>query len=154
MRNKQLCCVLTLLFSVTLLMVSGAMAASCVVSSSAFSFGSFSPITLTHVDSNGSVTVNCTDVSLYTISLSSGSGTYSQRRMLSGGYYLYYNLYRDAALQQIWGDGIVSTHVVSKSNPVNGQNNVHTIYGRIPISTQRTARVGIYSDTITVTVSY
>jgi spore coat protein U-like protein len=143
-----------LLLSANLLMVSGASAASCTVNPSGVNFGSFSPLTLASVDSTGSITVNCTDVSSYSITLSTGSGTYSQRRMVAGGYYLYYNLYRDAAFQQIWGDGNTGSYTVSLNNPVNGQNNLHTIYGRIPISSQRAAHVGIYSDTITVTVSF
>jgi spore coat protein U-like protein len=107
-----------------------------------------------YVDSTGSIAVNCTNVSSYTITFSTGSGTYSQRRMVAGIYYLYYNLYRDAAFQQIWGNGNSGSNTVTLNNPVNGQNNIHTIYGRIPISSQRTVHVDIYSDTITVTVSY
>ena len=154
MNRTHLFIVVALLLLTNLLMVSGASATSCTVSSSGVSFGSFSPLTLAYVDSTGSITVNCTDVSSYSISLSTGSGTYSQRRMVSGGYSLYYNLYRDAAYLQIWGDGVAGSYTVSLSNPVNGQNNLHTIYGRIPVSTQRAAHVGIYSDIITVTVSY
>jgi spore coat protein U-like protein len=146
--------VAVVLLVANLLMVSGASAASCTVSPSGVSFGSFSPLTLTSVDSTGSITVNCTDVSSYTISLSTGSGTYNQRSMVAGSYYLYYNLYRDAAFQQIWGDGNSGSNAVSLNNPVNGQNNLHTIYGRIPISSQRAAHVGIYSDTIIATVSF
>jgi spore coat protein U-like protein len=156
MNRKHLFIAVALLLLTNQLIVSGASAASCTVSSSGVSFGSFSPLTDTSVDSTGSITVNCTDVSSYTITLSTGSGTYSQRRMVAGGYYLYYNLYRDAAFQQIWGDGISgSSYTVSLTNPVNGQNNLHTIYGRIPLSSQRAAHVGSYSDTtIIVTVSY
>jgi len=143
-----------LLLLTNLLMVSGASAASCTVSSSGVNFGSFSPLTDTSVDSTGSITVNCTEVSSYSITLSTGSGTYSQRRMVAGGYYLYYNLYRDAAFQQIWGDGNSGSYTVSLNDPVNSQNNLHPIYGRIPLSSQRAAHVGTYSDTITVTVSY
>lgn len=154
MNKITLFIVVALLLLTNLLMVSGVSAVSCTVSASSVNFGSFSPLTLAYVDSTGSITVNCTDVSSYSISLSTGSGTYVQRSMVSGGYYLYYNLYRDAAYQQIWGDGISSTYTVSLSNPVNGQNNLHTVYGRVPLSSQRAAHVGIYSDTITVTVSY
>ena len=154
MTRRRLFIAVVLLLMANLLMVSGASAAGCTVSSSGVSFGSFNPLTLTYVDSTGSITVNCTDISSYSISLSTGSGTYSQRHMVAGGYYLYYNFYRDAAFQQIWGDGISGSYTVSLNNPVNGQNNLHTIYGRIPVSTQRAASVGIYSDTITVTVSF
>lgn len=155
MRKTSLCIVVGLLLLAHLLMVSDATAASCTVSSSGVNFGSFSPLTLATIDSTGSITVNCTDVSSYSAALSTGNGTYSQRRMVSGGNYLSYNLYRDAAHQQVWGDGISSSsYTVILTNPTNGHNNVHTVYGRIPLSIQRAAHVGIYSDTITVTVSY
>jgi spore coat protein U-like protein len=129
-------------------------AADCNVSPSGVNFGSFSPLILATVDSTGSITVNCTDVGSYTISLSPGSGTFSQRSMVSGGHTLLYNLFLDAAYQQIWGDGSSGSSMVTLTNPINGQDNVHTVYGRIPLSVQRAAHVGSYSDIITVTVSY
>ena len=55
------------------------------------------------------------------------------------------------AFTQIWGYG---SYTVILNNPENGRNNLHTIYGRIPLSSQRAAHVSIYSDTIIVTVSY
>ena len=143
-----------LLLVASLSLVSGASAASCTVNPSGVNFGSFSPLTLASVDSSGSIAVNCTDVSSYTITFSTGSGTYSQRRMVSGGNYLYYNLYLDASYQQVWGDGNSGSSTVSLNNPVNGLNNLHTIYGRIPLSSQRAAHIGMYSDTITVTVTF
>jgi spore coat protein U-like protein len=155
MMKTSVCIVVALLQLAHLLIVSGATAASCTVSSSRVKFGSFSPLTLASVDSTGSITVNCTDISSYSVALSTGSGSYSQRRMVSGGNYLFYNLYRDAACQQVWGDGTSSSSfTVILTNPINGHNNVHTVYGRIPLSIQRAAHIGIYSDTITITVSY
>ena len=154
MRRIPLPLVVVLLLLANLLMASCAVAASCTVNSTAVNFGSFSPLTLALVDSTGSITVNCTDVVSYSITLSPGNGAYSQRSMVSGGYSLFYNLYRDAAYQQVWGNGSSSSYTVTLTNPINGQNNVHTVYGRIPLSTQRAAHVGMYSDTIAVTVSY
>lgn len=154
MKKTPLCFVAALLLSVYLLMAAGAVAAVCTVSPSGVNFGSFSPLNLTTIDSTGSITVNCTDVSSYSISLSPGSGTFIQRSMVSGGHYLFYNLYLDAAYQQIWGDGNSGSSMVTLINPINGQDNIHTIYGRIPLSVQRAVHVGSYNDIITVTVSY
>jgi spore coat protein U-like protein len=154
MRRTPLCFVAALLLSINLLMAAGAAAADCTVSPSGVNFGSFSPLNLATVDSTGSITVNCTDVASYSISLSPGSGTFIQRSMVSGGHALFYNLYLDAAYQQIWGDGSSGSSMVTLTNPINGQDNVHTVYGRIPLSVQRAAHVGSYSDIITVTVSY
>lgn len=138
-----------------LMMASGAQAASCQVSATAFSFGSFNPLTLDYIDSTGSITVNCTDVVGYSIALSAGNGTYSQRSMVSGGDALDYNLYRDAAHQQIWGDGNSGdNYAVTATNPVNSQNYIHTVYGRIPLINKRGAHAGTYADTIGIIVNY
>lgn len=137
-----------------LMMTSGAQAASCQVSASAVNFGNFSPLTLNFVDSTGNITVNCTDVAGYSITLSTGNGTYSLRNMVSGSYALDYNLYRDAAHQQVWGDGSGASYVVTAANPVNGQHYVHTVYGRISLITRRGTQVGTYTDTIGIIVNY
>lgn len=138
-----------------LMMASGAKADSCQVSAAVINFGSFSPLTLSHVDSTGSITVNCTDVAGYSIALSAGNGTYNQRSMVSGSHALDYNLYRDAAHQQVWGDGSSGdNYAVTAANPVNGQNYVHTVYGRLPLNMSRDAYVGTYSDTIIIIVNY
>jgi spore coat protein U-like protein len=154
MTRVPLAIAVALLLSTNLLQGAGASAAGCTVSSTSVSFGSFNPLTLAAVVSTGSITVNCTDVSFYSITLSTGSGSYSPRSMVTGGHHLDYNLYRDAAYQDVWGDGISGTYSVSLNNPVNGQNNLHTIYGRILLSSQRGAHVESYSDSITVTVTY
>jgi spore coat protein U-like protein len=138
-----------------LMMAAGAQAASCQVSASAVNFGSFSPLTLDYVDSTGNITVNCTDVAGYSIALSAGNGSYSLRRMVSGSDTLDYNLYRDAARQQVWGDGSGGdNYAVTTANPVNEQNYVHTVYGRISLITRRGTHVGTYTDTIGIIVNY
>jgi spore coat protein U-like protein len=144
----------TLLMASLLMLSSASATSSCTVGATGVNFGSFSPLTGNNVDITGTVNVNCTDVTSYTVTLSTGSGSYSQRRMASGSYYLYYNLYLDAAYQQVWGDGSSGSYTVTLSNPVNGQNNVHTVYGCIPLSGQRAAHTGSYSDSVTVTVTY
>ncbi|WP_194755987.1 Csu type fimbrial protein [Aliidiomarina indica] len=137
------------------MMAFGAQAATCQVSASVVSFGSFSPLTMNFVDSTGDITVNCTDVAGYSVALLTGNGTYSLRNMVAGGQTLEYNLYRDAAYQQIWGDGNSGDNFdVTNTNPVDGQNYVHTVYGRIPLISQRGTHPGTYTDTINIIVTY
>lgn len=144
-----------IVFIAGLMMPSEVLAASCQVSASAISFGTFSPLTQDFVDSTGNITVNCTDVAGYSIALSMGNGTYSLRSMISGGHTLEYNLYRDAAHQQVWGDGSSGdNYVVTAINPVDGQNYVHTVYGRISLITRRGINAGTYTDTISIIVNY
>ncbi|MGJ0516041.1 MAG: Csu type fimbrial protein [Methylomicrobium sp.] len=126
----------------------------CSVNSSGLSFGSFSPLTDNTADSTGTINVSCDALESYTIALSpGGSGTYSPRLMANGGNYLQYNLYRDAGHSQIWGNGTGGSYTVSDSILLLGSKN-YTVYGRIPLSTQRGAMVGNYSDSISVTVTY
>ena len=128
--------------------------AACSVNDSSVAFGSFNPLTGSTVDSTGTITVSCfLQLTAYTITLSTGgSGTYSPRRMSSGGNTLDYNLFRDAGHSQIWGDGTGGSSTVAGSLLLGNRD--HTVYGRIPLSTQRDAMVGSYSDSITVTVIF
>jgi spore coat protein U-like protein len=126
----------------------------CTVSSSGLSFGSFNPLIANTADSTGTITVSCLLLASYSIALSPGSsGTYTSRHMANGSNHLEYNLYRDAGYSQIWGNGTGGSYTVNDSILIIGAKN-HTVYGRIPLSTQRGAMVGSYSDSITVTVTY
>lgn len=126
--------------------------ALCSVNNSSLAFGSSNPLTDNTVDSTATITVTCLlSLSSYTIALSpGGSGTYSQRRMANGGNTLYYNLYTDAGYSQIWGNGTGGSVIVNGGPKLLGSRN-HTVYGRIPLSTQRSAMVGSYSITMTIT---
>jgi spore coat protein U-like protein len=144
-----------LLGMASLVMTPVLQAASCQVTTSGINFGSFSPLTLNFIDSTGHITVNCIDVVGYSIALSTGNGSYSLRNMVLGASALDYNLYRDAAYQQVWGDGSAGdSGLVTAANPINGQNYVHTVYGRITLSTNRGAQVGSYTDSISIIVNY
>lgn len=128
--------------------------AACSVGNSSLVFGSINPLTDNNVDSTGTITVTCDVSTSYTIALSpGGSGTYSPRRMISGGNTLDYNFYRDSGYSQIWGDSTGGSFTVADSIPTADAKN-HTVYGRIALSNQRGAMVGSYSDSIIVTVTY
>ncbi len=128
--------------------------ALCSVNNPSLVFGSFNTLTgSNNVDSTATITVNCDASTSYNIALSpGGSGTYNPRRMASGGNHLEYNLYTSAGYSQIWGDGSGGSSTVAGSALTGSRD--HTVYGRIPLSTQRGASVGSYSDSITLTVTY
>jgi len=123
--------------------------ALCTVTALPVVFGAYNPLSSQNVDAAGSVTIACVPASAYVVSLSTGGGTYSVRRMASGSHAINYNLYLDAARSVVWGDGSGSTSKVSDS----AASATYPVYGRIPGS-QSAAGVGAYSDTITVTVSF
>ena len=127
-------------------------AASCTVSATAPNFGSYAPLSGASKSASGTVTVPCTTGGSVTIKLSAGNGTFAARTLLGpSGATLQYNLYTDAAHTMIWGDGTAGTVTVSGSVP-NNSSGTATIYGFIPAS--QDVKVGTYSATITVTVSF
>jgi spore coat protein U-like protein len=147
-------------------------AASCSVAAVGVAFGTYDPLSVVSFDATGSVRVTCLWTSgsglgaqraTPVISLSAGfpPGTFAQRRLrTSAGDLLSYNLYRNAARTQVWGDGSSNTFTASTSpasltlpasgNPRTGSR---TIYGRMPAG-QVNAVPGAYTDTITVTVAF
>jgi spore coat protein U-like protein len=133
---------------------------SCSVSATALSFGTYDPSSGTARDSTGTVTVTCTALILglsasWDILLSTGSsGSFTPRRLFSGGNSLQYNLYISAGRTQVWGDTTGGTAKVSDSQSVLVGTNQYsyTAYGRIP-ALQNLAP-GTYTDTITVTLNY
>ena len=133
---------------------------SCSVSATAMSFGAYDPTSAMARDSTGTVTVTCTAILLgisasWDILLSTGSGgSFSPRRLFSGGNSLQYNLYTNAGRTQVWGDATGGTAKVSDSQflLVGTNQYSYTTYGRIPALQDRAP--GTYTDTITVTVNY
>jgi len=136
-------------FAVALALLASQAQALCTVTALPVVFGAYNPLSSQNVDGTGSVTIACVPASAYVVSLSTGLGTYSTRRMTSGSYAINYNLYVDAARSVVWGDGSGSTSRVSDS----AASATYPVHGRIPGS-QSAAGVGAYTDTITVTVTF
>lgn len=128
--------------------------AACTVSANGVSFGSYSVFSTAATTSTGTVTYNCSNRDKnIEIDLSPGSsGAFGTRTLKQGADTLNYNLYTDAALTKIWGDGTGGTGNYTKANPANNQDVNVTIYGGIPA--QQDARVGSYSDTIVATINF
>jgi spore coat protein U-like protein len=122
--------------------------AGCSVSTVGLNFGNYDVFSTLDDDITGTIDVSCQASTSYSISLSSGSGTYSARTLLSAGNLLNYNLYIDPTRLTIWGDGSAATGTVSGS----GTTGSYTVYGRIPA--RQNAVVGIYADIVTVTVAF
>ena len=85
---------------------------------------------------------------------SANSGSIAARQMRSGGNPMNYNLYRDGARTQIWGQtaGVDTMSVNVTGIPNFGSRNASfTLYGRVPALENVPA--GAYSDTVQLTVS-
>ncbi len=123
-------------------------AATCTVSTSGIAFGGYDPFVAQDVDSVASIGVTCDETTSYSIALSTGAGTYEQRVMTSGLHQLLYNLYTDATLSTVWGDGTGHSATVSDTQLLA----THTVYGRIPA--RQNPHVGVYGDTIVITLTF
>ena len=124
--------------------------ASCTVVGSTIAFGNY---TSSQVDQTGNIAVLCTNGTTYTIALDAGAGTgatTSVRKMTGSlGGTLNYALYRDTARSNNWGS---TTGTDTQAGTGNGLVQNLTVYGRIAAS--QTPLAGVYTDTVTVTLTY
>jgi spore coat protein U-like protein len=134
--------------------VQATIASACLVTATTLNFGTYGPTSSTALTGTSTVSINCTSGSPYTAELNvgSGGGSFTGRTLLNGINTLTYNLYRDAAYSQVWGDGSGSTYTVAGTGSGLLTANTVTVYGQIPISQDKP--VGAYSSLITVTISY
>lgn len=137
-----------------LVMAADARAEQCSVSSTSVSFGSYNVFANGPTDSTGTVTYRCNgNAAPVWISLSRGqSSTFEARTMTKGVDELDYNLYRDAARTQVWGDGSGGTQVAFDLVVPKNTDVTLTIYGRIPAG--QDVRAGTYTDTVSVVVNF
>lgn len=125
-------------------------AATCDIQSIAPSDVDFGEIlsSAVNTDAAGTLRVNCTPGTDYSIGLDEGQnfdGT--TRRMAKGTDHVEYELYRDAARAQRWGDDAASSFAGTGS----GAAQSISVYGRIGSAN---APSGDYSDVIVATVTY
>ena len=125
--------------------------ASCVINSaSTLNFGS-QGVLVANVDNTSTLAVQCTSTTPYNIGLDAGQGpgaTIAARKMTHGANAVTYSLYSDTNRTVVWGN-TVGTMVAGTGN---GASQSYTVYGRVP--PQTTPAAALYSDTITVTVTY
>jgi spore coat protein U-like protein len=136
-----------------------ALLSTCTVATTGITFPAYASPGSANSDSTGDVAVTCTATLLagtgsYTIAISTGSGAFTNRTLISGTHFLNYNLYTDSARSIVWGDGTGGTQTVSDSYLIllTPTTRHYTAYGRVPGSQNKPA--GTYTDTVTVTVTY
>ena len=134
-----------------------AIAGSCTITNAVgVNFGSYDVFSNMPTDAVGYVTYRCIDLGtgLITIDLNKGnSNSYNSRTLKNSNETLNYNLYLDSGKNIIWGDGTEGSSRYGPLNPTNNSDVLLSIYGRIP-ARQTNAKVGNYSDTITITISF
>jgi spore coat protein U-like protein len=135
---------------------SGALAV--IVSTTGISFGVYNAGAATDTAVNGTVTVACTiqlgtTLPSFTVSLSSGGGSFAQRQMnFLVSNILKYNIYTTQSFTTVWGDGTGGTSTMSYDTGDGLSSKDFTAYGRIPKG--QYVPTGLYGDSVTVSVTY
>lgn len=140
-------------------------AATCNVSTTGVSLGSYTPNQAAALDSVGTVVIECAKDALdalpttvnYGLEMGRGAGSsFAPREMKSGANKLNYNLYRDASRISVWGDATGGTTSVNATlrlqAPLGTASASHSVYARI--FGGQNAVPGAYSDALLVTVVY
>ena len=123
---------------------------ACTLNVTGVNFGSYDVFSNAALDSTGNIDVNCDSGVGYSMALTAGGGTHTQRVMNSGGHRLSYNLYTAANRAVVWGDATSGTVTVNGTGI--GVNVNHWVYGRIPAL--QNAHAGSYSDIIIVELTF
>jgi spore coat protein U-like protein len=126
--------------------------ASCIINTASnLNFGT-SGVIAANIDQTSTLQVQCTNTTPYNIGLDVGTGsgaTVASRKMTNGANTIAYSLYSDAGRTSLWGPTIGTNTVAGTGN---GASQSYTVYGRVP--PQTTPAAALYTDTITVTVTY
>ncbi|TFI57258.1 SCPU domain-containing protein [Sphingomonas parva] len=124
-------------------------AQACTISAVGVAFGTYDPKSSAPRTGFGRISLDCHPNARPVIALGAGlGGNLLQRRMSNGRSTLNYNLYTDAGLTSVWGDGTGGTLSISAPKKTSS----YTVYGRIPAGQNVSA--GSYSDVLIVTVIY
>ncbi len=130
--------------------VSTSIQATCLITTTPLSFGTYTGVTLA---STSSITVTCTNGTHWDVTLNAGTATGATptaRSMVGpGGALLAYQLTSDSAHTINWGN-TVDVDAVEGSGTGLGQS--LTVYGQVAAG--QYFAPGIYNDTITATVTY
>lgn len=122
-----------------------------VVTTNTLNFGSVGVLTA-NVDATALFSIQCTSGTTYAIGLNAGTtagGTTATRRMTNGGVNVSYQMFSNAGRTTNWGN-VVATDTVAGTG--TGAAEDFTIYGRVPVQT--TPAPAVYTDTVTITVTY
>ncbi len=125
-------------------------------------FGSVTYDSTAIVDAQGSVTARCSPLTPYNIALNAGNNAstpadITTRRMkhidplVLANNFVGYQLYRNAARSQVWGNTVATN---TQAGTGNGANQVYPVYGRVANPSTNNAAAGSYLDTITATIVY
>jgi spore coat protein U-like protein len=129
--------------------------ANCTVNTTTLQFSDTDVTNGLAHDGSGTLNVLCTNGTTWTASADQGAGgtgaSMALRQMTFGTNKLNYILYNDDAKTAIWGDGTTGTSTITHVG--SGVSQPYTLTGTIPAG-QTALPMGLYTDTVNVTVTY
>jgi len=136
--------------STTTMQVTVNVVGHCTITAAPFNFPDYdgSGASLDILSPQTPVTINCPAGEDYEIAASAGSGSFINRTMRNGANILNYNLYTDSAYSTVWNS---TTQLITGTGTNAPQTPV--VYGKIPAA-QTQANTGVYTDTLTLTVTW
>ncbi|HZF14702.1 MAG TPA: spore coat U domain-containing protein [Steroidobacteraceae bacterium] len=137
----------------TTFLVQATITGDCTITATNLTFAPVSGLSATNSDATSSITATCTQSTVYNIGLNAGDApgsTIANRLLANGLQTITYQMFRDNPRTQIWGN-TVGTDTQSGTGTGSGQ--AITVYGRLFPQVPAPAP-GVYSSTITVTITY
>ena len=137
------------------LSVTATVVANCRVTLTPLTFGTYDPLGANasgSLDTVATMNMTCTRNARATIAMDAGryaSIAGPLRQLAAGADRVAYQIYRDAARTEVWGDATDAVHFVS---PGLRDAQTLTVYGRIPGGQEVPA--GTYSDVVTATIDF
>jgi spore coat protein U-like protein len=137
------------------LTVSASVSKNCTITTAPVAFGNYDSVTANAanpLDGIGTITVTCTKGAAAKVGLGTGSNAQGTTRRMSQGAaeYLTYELYKDTAHANIWGNTDTDALDIPAAPNRNPRN--FTVYGRVAAA--QDATVGSYTDTVVATVNF
>jgi spore coat protein U-like protein len=125
--------------------------ARCVVNNATLDFGSAIKSLKSAIDASTTVSITCSKNLPIRVRLGGGlAWNAGRRRMTNGTAYIEYNLYKDAARSQFWGN---TANADDLSATGTGVAQTVPVYGRT-YTQSSTPKPGAYSDSIVISVDY
>lgn len=131
----------------------------CSIDADTLAFGVYRPLESQHVDSLTRIQVTCEgevgDEVIYRIRLNEGNGgSFQPRAMVQGPNKLQFNVFKNSARSQVWGDGSAGTEVISDTVTLQGEGELvtreHVAFARL--FARQSVPIGSYGDVIQITL--
>lgn len=136
------------------LTVQATVVAACSAASGTLAFGTIDPGAGTSSLPSVNLSVTCTQGTSFSVGLGDGanaSGTQRRMKGASQAQYLAYDLFRDSAGTQRFGDSVASQRLVGQTGLGATANSI-AVYGAV--AGGQSAPADTYSDTVPITVYY